>query len=606
MMGKIRLKTLMTGLAIFFLFVGITETSLTLNLKNTAIAHEMCKNATVITCPDQDSVDEKELTVFFYLRGDDNLGDQMAKVMVVLESFGSTDDINIVVQFNRRKSCSESKTDPKFVIDGGWEGNRRYLITKNEDPEYDEVTVERLLDLAAEHPGNPCFNIEIAQKYRLIGDEEKSREYMRKDEEGFSGLSKDEINKLNEEHSAAIEKEFGYYTNFSLHLFGFERLGITEIISEVIEELPNVQNNEYKADFQNFIEWGMKNFPAKNHVIVVSGHGGATQGPVDILPAEMREALTNGVKNANKKTGRNDSIDAIIFNSCLMGSLEAATEIKDNIRIMIGSESISTGVSGLHWNNVLSEVQKNIDKTGHFDLKQFAYDYVEYFKVDDKDILSNMYHKGYVTISAVDMSKLPEVLKSFNHFLESCEKEGVSDNQLFKAVANAQNFGVFGNDRLGQNTKHLKDFGSFLKKLKDSEEIPAVVKESAEDVLQKLEDTIVNHHHNKGIQIFHYPGVNDTSGLTIWAPDNTVFFDAYSDEYIKNVPGFIKISNWYERLKKAADNIPEALRNEAISKRKAADSAQKDENISKETAKEMMDEAKRLEEQTHFWNKENN
>jgi vacuolar-type H+-ATPase subunit E/Vma4 len=98
--------------------------------------------------------------------------------------------------------------------------------------------------------------------------------------------------------------------------------GVNEITSEVLERLPNVQDDEYQADLQNFVEWGVKNFPAENHVFVVCGHGGATRGAVELSPSEMREALTDGVKNANEQTGRDDSIDAIVFNTCLMGILK--------------------------------------------------------------------------------------------------------------------------------------------------------------------------------------------------------------------------------------------------------------------------------------------
>ena len=88
-------------------------------------------------------------------------------------------------------------------------------------------------------------------------------------------------------------------------------------------------------------------------------------------------------------------------------------------------------------------------------------------------------------------------------------------------------------------------------------------------------------------------------------PENTVFHDAYSEEYKENVPTFTPETKWHERLEQAADNIPEKLREKAFSKRKAADDAWEDENISEETAKEMMDEAKKLEEQTRFYNADN-
>jgi hypothetical protein len=542
--------------------------------------------------------DEKELTVLFYLRGDCNLGDQMAKAMVDLESLGSTDDINMVAQFNRKNYDGE-KIDPEFAVDGDWEANRRYYITKNENPDFEELTVDKLLDLAAEHPGNPYFCKEIAQKYRLMGDKDKMEEYLSKENEVFARLSVQEKQKFSEEHSAAIDKEFGRYMNFSSNLFGFERLGVTEITSEILEEFPNVQNNEYQEDLQNFVEWGMEKFPAKNHVLVISGHGGATGGAVKMSPAEMREALTDGVKNGNEKTGRDDSIDAIVFNTCLMGNLEAATELKDNTRVFIGSEAVSNGSTGLQWDTVLSKVQENIDETGHFDVIQFGNDYVEHFKIDENDRLGKGYNKGYDTVSATDTQKLPDLLKSFNKFLETCEKEGVDDNQLFKAAAKAQDFEMHNNNNLYQNYKHLVDFGSFINKLQKAEDSPEPVKEAAGEVLKKLGETVINHHQNTGDRNYHYKGINETSGLTLWAPDNSVYWDSYAvytdKGYSDNVPEFVESSLWDDRVRQAARNIPQEIRGEVFMQRRLMDFVQRNgtENLPDGTPEELAAEIRK-------------
>jgi hypothetical protein len=571
--------------------------------------------------------DEKELSVLFYLRGDCNLGEQMARFMVDLESFGSNDDINLVAQFNRRTD-PRLGLPPEFVVDGDWEANRRYFITKNEDPEFDEVTVEKLLDLAAEHPGNPYFYEGIAQKYNLMGNKDKAEEYLKKYEEGLAGLSKDESKKLREENLVAIEKNFGFYMFYTHHFFGgFERHGVTEITSEVLEEFPNVQNNEYKEDLQNFLEWGVKEFPAKNHILVVAGHGMGISGLIGVTPAKMREALADGVKNANDKTGRDDSIDAVIFQSCFMGNLEAATELIDNTKVYIGSEDISYGMTGYQWDNILANVQESIDETGHFDVKQFAYDYVEHFRVDDNDLFGKKYNKGFDSVSATDMDKLPELLESFNDLLETCEKEGMGDNQLFKAVVEFQ------------DPDTSNDFGTFIKNLKDSDDVPAAVKESADEALEIYEETIINNFHNIKIPSNHDLGINNKTGLTIWAPDNASAFYENYDDCKRFVPKFIELSNWDERLQQAADNIPEALRNETKSKIEAAlsfkeeadvnirtmeakmEEAKKagdDEEAKKleadiesfrmkriETLMEMGEEIKKLEEPTRFWKKEN-
>jgi hypothetical protein len=516
------------------------------------------------------AVDEKELTVLYYLQGDSDLSESMAEQIVDLERIGSTDDINMVVQFERNipgeKRLEEKNLKKEDLIDDAWEATRRYFIIKNENPDFEEITLDKLIALSEKYPDNPSFYQDIAKKYAYMGDEENAAIYKNKHEELMRNIPPD-INyyeKYGSVYGAAIEEEFGNINNLIQFMSGYDRAGLKEISSEVIEEFPTIEKGEHKTDLQNYIEWGIKNHPAKNYIVAVFAHGEASRGAAHMSPSEMSEALTEGVENANKQTGRDDSIDAIVFNSCLMGSLEAVTELKDNADFIIASEAIANTDVAYQWDNILSDVQDKIDETGHFDTRQFADDYVNYFKPFNND---GFFEKGFCTLCALDTKKIPELNERFNKLLETCNDEGVTDKQLFSAAVDAQNFDSDADDFI-HDSKHLKDFGDFVQNIQDIENISEPVKEAAGEVLEKLEEAIISEQHIKGKTSSHTSEIENATGLTIWVPENPIYHEAYTTFHYKhNVPEFHKDSLWDERMEQAVNNIPEELRYMAEYKR---------------------------------------
>jgi hypothetical protein len=94
-------------------------------------------------------------------------------------------------------------------------------------------------------------------------------------------------------------------------------------------------------NLSNFLEWGIKQYPAKHYAVVIGGHGAGFLGCVTNgerrkmmrLP-QLREALENsGAKP-----------DLVVFNSCLMSSLETLTELSGTTPIVVGSQGPEHGL----------------------------------------------------------------------------------------------------------------------------------------------------------------------------------------------------------------------------------------------------------------------
>jgi hypothetical protein len=518
---------------------------------------------------DENAVDEKELTVLLYLDGSkDFISEDLARTLIDLERIGSTDDINLVAQLNRKEDPS---TDPEERLDNGWTGSRRYYITKNNDPNFKEIDLDRILKVTENNLEYPTSLEMMSRINKIMGNDEKAREYFTKADEAkekLKTLSKEERNEISSKFGSEFEAEFGNIEDPINRMWEFEKAGETRITSPVLEELSELSEDKGAETLQNFIEWGIENHPAKNYVLVTSGHGHPISGLQSIpTTTEMNQAITGGLKNANEKTGRNDSIDALVLQSCNMGNLETMHELKDSADIIIASQLVTTSQASYKWDDIFSQVQKNIDKRGNFEVRQFAKDIVDYFKVEEDDEPGKLQRKGFFTISAIDTGKIPDLMNSFNSFLETCEKENVSDEQLFKAVAKSESFIELEQYlQIVHGTLILKDFGTFLHNMKEAEDSPESVKKAAKDVLEKLEETVIENESVNGYTCYNTLFVENATGLSFIAPDNAVDTLAQAESYVKKLPNFIKDSLWDDKLKEATNNIPLELRNEAMAK----------------------------------------
>lgn len=106
----------------------------------------------------------------------------------------------------------------------------------------------------------------------------------------------------------------------------------------------------------DFIQWGLKEYPSEKVWLVISGHGDAWHGACETgeealymgLP-QLKQALTTAREATGKK------LDLLSFDACYMGSVEAAYQLRDEARYMVGSQE-EVGYTGMPYEQVLPEV----------------------------------------------------------------------------------------------------------------------------------------------------------------------------------------------------------------------------------------------------------
>lgn len=108
-----------------------------------------------------------------------------------------------------------------------------------------------------------------------------------------------------------------------------------QVLSPLLEDMGTKDMSDQQT-LINFIDYAVKNYPAKHYMLVLNSHGGGWQGvspdeangsgDMMSLP-DLREALETA-----------PHFDVVVFHACLMSMTEVAYEIKDLADYMVSSE----------------------------------------------------------------------------------------------------------------------------------------------------------------------------------------------------------------------------------------------------------------------------
>ncbi len=135
--------------------------------------------------------------------------------------------------------------------------------------------------------------------------------------------------------------------------------------SKVIEEMGVYDMGNYK-NLVSFVEWGVKNYPAKHYVVDIWNHGagwqkrGAAMKGISyddqsgnhITTPQLGEAMASIYKLLGKK------LDILCMDACLMQMIEVTYEIKDYVQFCVASEETEPG-DGYTYDDFLGPLAKN-------------------------------------------------------------------------------------------------------------------------------------------------------------------------------------------------------------------------------------------------------
>jgi len=492
---------------------------------------------------------KKELTVLFYIHGQyPDLAKAKARDFMQLENVGSDENVNVVAELGRAPQADPKKPSN---IDGDWSGVRRYYVTHHDHSNV-EMSLAEWQAVEKKIPDNPLAHYFLGNAFYELGDREQAKlEYEKAKELGIQEC----IEKPDSPKVKKMNRQLDKITR------PFEEAHKKEQMygSPVLETLPEGTKIGDPGTLKDFVSWGMKNYPAEHYVLVVTGHGGAWIGALEINPDKMNRAITEGVAQAVKDTGEQKKLDAVVFNSCYMASAESSYQMRNAADIIIGSENYSKGTFS-HWGDHLKRIEDGIKSSEGFDRAAFAKDFIEYYRERGSDIKENFpeysrWKETFLTLTAIDTSQMEKVTSSWKGFVEACKAKTVSEHEIFREFAQKPEYlssSSSHNDSVFIFYDMIRDMGRIMANVEENPAIPEAVKAEAVKVQAALNDAVIAEQHEG-------KNMDGSTGITIWAPTNAVDVAMMADRYEKeNVPDFNAKTGYLSFLKNAVSHADQA------------------------------------------------
>ncbi len=279
------------------------------------------------------------------------------------------------------------------------------------------------------------------------------------------------------------------------------------IQSPVLEDMGNIDMGS-SANLSEFLQWGMKEYPAKNYAVIIYGEGGGMAGAG--IDEEFGQRLTpEGVAQAMREAtiATGEDIDLIAFDADHMGGVEVAHQLKDVADIMVASEG-AMNLGSIQLDMVMKDLKFELAEKGEVTPEQLA----KWFVFETMANPGPMAEMVNPTLSAIDLKKMDGVKDAYANVASELAK-ALKDKPLAKdalrqaigettAYAANQDSSAFYGD--------YRDIGHFAQNLKGDKRLGEDVHKAADALIKATQGAVID-------QAAHGPFAN-SSGLTGYLP----------------------------------------------------------------------------------------
>ena len=164
----------------------------------------------------------------------------------------------------------------------------------------------------------------------------------------------------------------------------------------------------------NFIKYAYDNYKADKYDLILYNHGGAIDGAIyddisndNLSLQDMVNALDKSPFNENNK------LDAVLFRTCLNGTIELANIFSPYAKYLIGSEEVSWGSK---YSSVLGFLNNVTAKDNGLD---FGTKFIESYELQMKAI--DPFNSVKHTYSVIDLSKIDKVNKELDNYIKGLD-----------------------------------------------------------------------------------------------------------------------------------------------------------------------------------------
>ncbi|MFD1909433.1 clostripain-related cysteine peptidase [Paenibacillus rhizoplanae] len=144
--------------------------------------------------------------------------------------------------------------------------------------------------------------------------------------------------------------------------------------------------------------------PSERYILILWDHGYGTMGGFGA--DELNERTTMKVSELSKAIGSSDMyFDLIVFDACLMGTVETAYALRDQGKYLIASED-STPAAGLYYTTWIGAIERN---------PQISTERVGRLILDSFTLHSGIEAKMQTTMSMMKLSQAESLVKAIEH-----------------------------------------------------------------------------------------------------------------------------------------------------------------------------------------------
>jgi hypothetical protein len=322
--------------------------------------------------------------------------------------------------------------------------------------------------------------------------------------------------------------------------------------SEELDDLGelNMSDGQTLADF---VTWAVENYPAQRYALILSDHGmGWPGGWTDPDPDEEDQLYLDeivGALDAVKQSTGLEKFELIGFDACLMSQLEVYTALEPYANYAVASQETEPAM-GWAYQAFLSAMTDDPQISGADLSARIVSSYIdEDQRIVDDEARSELIGKevsakkaaaeynGDITLTAVDLAKLPDVLNALNGFTDSMTL--IDQTDVAESRAYAQSFeSVFG-DEEPPSYIDLGNFATLVSEMAGVDEITA----AAEQLNTAISSAVIAEKHGDD-----RPGA---TGIAIYFPVSDLYIsDDYSgiQSYTSAVTAFAEQTAWDDFL----------------------------------------------------------
>ncbi|MCE1246383.1 MAG: clostripain-related cysteine peptidase [Firmicutes bacterium] len=235
----------------------------------------------------------------------------------------------------------------------------------------------------------------------------------------------------------------------------------------------DIKPNELKPgvkELGSFIGSGLKKYPSSTGILYLAGHGQGYKSIASMPVTDLKKAIEIAADESGKKP------DIILMESCLMGNMEALSELRDSAKVAIVSEE-TIGAASLPLKDILNDAAKNGGTPE---------------EIAGRIIEKTAETRFVDTLAAINLEKTGPFVESTGKLGDLLSGEIASGKkaEIRNAVKQAMKFPMGRMQFLDRMMTNFSDLGSFLKAIEKAD-LSQETKNAAMETYNKMQETII-------------------------------------------------------------------------------------------------------------------